>query len=97
MDQFQQNPMHIAAASGFADLVRYFIDSGEVDLMAQDINGNTCMHMTVKAGMPRLSWLISQSTRGECVRLINIENKQHLKPYDLIKNEKGLKLVNIFI
>ena len=45
--------------------------------------------MAAKSGMPRSCWLIAQKNRGECIRLINFENKQKQKPYDLIRNEKG--------
>ena len=51
--------------------------------------------MAVKSGMPRISWLIAQKNRGECIRLINIENKQKQKPYDLIRNEKGMHFKKI--
>jgi ankyrin repeat protein len=44
-DQFQQNPMHIAAASGFNDLIIYLLERSDVDIFAQDFNGNTCLHM----------------------------------------------------
>jgi hypothetical protein len=45
--------------------------------------------MAAKSGMARTCWLITQKNRGDCVRLINVENKQKQKPYDLIRNEKG--------
>lgn len=53
------------------------------------------MHMAVKSGMSRTCWLIAQKNRGECIRLINVENKQKQKPYDLIRNEKGLQFKKI--
>lgn len=45
VDQFQQNALHIACASGFSDLIMYLINRGEIDYYAQDFNGNTCLHM----------------------------------------------------
>lgn len=45
MDQFKQNALHIACASGFTGLIKYLIDQGGIDYMAQDFNGNTCLHM----------------------------------------------------
>ena len=45
--------------------------------------------MAAKSGMARICWLITQKNHGDYVRLINIENKQKQKPYDLIRNEKG--------
>ena len=32
IDQFQQNALHIAAASGFSDLAKYLIDSGDISM-----------------------------------------------------------------
>jgi hypothetical protein len=37
------------------------------------------MHMAAKSGMSRTCWLIAQKNRGECIRLINFENKQKQK------------------
>ena len=89
VDQFQQNALHIACASGFVDLIRYLIDSGDIDLFAQDLNGNTCLHMAVKCGLPRVCWQITEKNKGDCIRLIGIENNQHQTPYEMIRNERA--------
>lgn len=51
--------------------------------------------MAAKSGMAKTCWSIAQKNRGECARLINYENKQKQKPYDLIRNEKGYKFKQI--
>ena len=89
VDQFLQNPLHIACASGFQEMINYLLESGQIDLMAQDANGNTCLHMAVKYGLPRICWKIVQQNRGECARMIGTLNKQNQRPIDLIKNEKA--------
>ena len=91
VDQFLQNPLHIACASGFQEMINFLIDSGQIDLNAQDSNGNTCMHMAVKCGLPRICWKIAQQNGGECARLIGVVNNQNQRPIDLIRNEKGPK------
>lgn len=88
-DQFLQTPLHIACASGFADMAKFLIETGDIDLFSQDINGNTIMHMTARAALPRTCWMIAQKNRGECIRLLTIQNKQSQRPYDLIRNEKS--------
>ncbi len=88
-DQFLQNPLHIASASGFVDLMNYLLERSDIDIFAQDYNGNTVLHMTAKCGLPRMCWLIAQQRKGEGSRLIAIENKQNQLPYDIIKNERG--------
>ena len=90
VDQFFQNPLHIACASGFADMAKFLIESNDLDLFALDINGNTVLHMAARAAMPRTCWLIASKNRGECIFLSTISNKQKLTPYDLIRHEKGL-------
>ena len=81
--------MHIACASGFAELIKYLLDTGEVNIYAQDCNGNTCLHMAAKCGLPRLCWLITQKDRGEGARLIGVLNSQNQRPFDIIRNEKA--------
>ena len=87
MDKFLQNPLHIACSAGSSDLISYLLDSGQIDLYAQDSNGHTCMHLAVKSGLPRSCWTLSQQNRGECVRLITIPNKKNQLPIDLIAGE----------
>ena len=91
LDQFQQNALHIACACGYYDLAKFLLDSGEFNLFAQDVNGNTCLHMAVKSGMDRLCWQMTRFNHGECVRLVNITNNNNQKPFDLIRNERGFK------
>jgi hypothetical protein len=86
-DQFGQNVMHIAASLGYQELIRYILDHGNVNLYAQDCNGNTCLHLTANQGLARLCWLITQKNGGECVRLISVLNKQNQTAFDSIKNE----------
>ena len=76
-DQFEQNAMHIACASGFQELIRYLIEHGNINLYAQDCNGNTCLHMAAKCGLPRICWQITQKYNGEAIRLIGVLNKQN--------------------
>lgn len=90
-DQFLQTPLHIACASGCVEIANFLIETGDIDLFSQDINGNTVLHMAARAGMTRICWKISQKNRGECVRLASTPNKQQLRPYDLIRNEKSMK------
>ena len=47
--------------------------------------------MAARAGMSKICWEIAAKNRGECIRLATIFNKQNLRPYDLIRNEKGQK------
>ncbi len=91
VDQFLQTPLHIACASGFMEIAKFLIETGHIDLFSQDINGNTVLHMAARAGMPRICWAIAEKNRGECIRLATTYNKQKQRPYDLIRNEKGLK------
>ena len=87
VDQFGQNAMHIACASNFQELIKFLLDQGKLNLYAQDCNGNTCLHMAAKSGLARICWQITQKHNGECVRLINIANKQNQTPLDIIRNE----------
>ncbi len=90
VDQFLQNPLHIACASGFADLAKLLIESGDIDLLAVDINGNSILHMCARTAMVRTCWLITSKYKGETIRLVNTYNKQKQRPYDIIRNEKSL-------
>jgi hypothetical protein len=91
VDKFQQNSLHIACASGFHDLIIYLMKSREIDLFAQDLNGNTCLHMAVKSGLGRICWLLVRGTNKttDNSRLVTIINKQKQRPFDMIRNEKG--------
>jgi len=91
MDQFLQNPLHIACASGFNEIAKFLVETGHIDLFSQDINGNTVLHMAARSGMSRICWAIAQKNRGECIKLATVYNKQKQRPYDLVRNEKGLK------
>jgi hypothetical protein len=75
----------IACSTKNGDLARYLIRSKEFDMHHQDLNGNTCLHMAVKSGLPRLTHLICL-TGGKS--LINIQNKNHQIPLDMINNER---------
>lgn len=87
LDQFEQNVMHIACSLGFQELIRYLVDHGQINLYAQDCNGNSCLHLTALRGLPRISWLLTQQNNGQCIRLITLLNKQNQTPFDLIRNE----------
>jgi ankyrin repeat protein len=87
IDKFLQNPLHIACSLGSYELITYLVDSGQIDLYAQDANGNTCMHLAAKSGLPRSCWHIAQQNRGECIRLISIPNKKNQLPIDVIADE----------
>lgn len=89
VDQFLQNPLHIACASGYVEMAKFLIESGDLDLFAQDVNGNNVMHMASRAALTRICWLIAQQNKGDAVRLITVMNKQKQRPYDIIRNEKG--------
>jgi len=89
LDQFGQNPMHIAASLGYQELIRYLLDHGNINLYAPDCNGNTCLHLTAKQGLGRLCWLITQKNGGECARLISALNKQNQTAFDAIRNENA--------
>lgn len=85
-DRFKQNPLHIASASASSLLAQYLLKSKEFDLFDQDFNGNTCLHMSVKAGLHRVSWLyIQQAGR----RLLHVENKLRQTPLDMISTESA--------
>lgn len=45
LDQFKQNALHIACASGYSDLIHFLIKRGDINYYLQDFNGNTCLHM----------------------------------------------------
>lgn len=75
----------IACATKNGDLARYLIRSKEFDMHHQDLNGNTCLHMAVKSGLPRLTHLIC-TTGGKS--LMNVQNKNHQIPIDMIINER---------
>ena len=87
VDHFQQNALHIACGSGHADLVKYLLDTGEINIYAKDNNGNTCLHMAVKSALVKSSWLITQQHGGEASRLINIANFSSQTPIQLIKED----------
>lgn len=91
VDQFLQNPLHIACASGFSDLIIYLMKKSDIDIFAQDFNGNTVLHMAAKCGLSRICWMLAQMNKGEGVRLVGIPNKQMQLPFDIIKNERGYK------
>lgn len=94
VDQFMQNPLHIACATGCADLAKLLIESGDIDLMAVDINGNSILHMCARTGMLRTCWLIATKKKGEAIRLAMVYNKQKQRPYDIIRNEKSKSTLN---
>ena len=89
VDQFNQNAMHIACSLGFQEMIRYLLDHGKISMYAQDCNGNTCLHLAARQGLPRLCWLITQKNNGECARLIPILNKQNQTAFDVIRNENA--------
>jgi ankyrin repeat protein len=89
LDQFEQNVLLIACSLGFQELIRYLLDHGQINLNVQDCNGNTCLHLTVLQCLPRISWLITQQSNGQCIRLITLLNKQNQTPFDLIRNENA--------
>ena len=86
-DQFGQNALHIACSGAFYELTKYILSHGKINLYAQDCNGNTCLHMAAKAGMPKTSYAITRKNNGDCIRLVTIANNQNQTPYDLIRNE----------
>lgn len=88
-DQFQQNALHIACGSGFIDMIRFLIDRSSVDLFAKDFNGNTCLHLAAKCGLPRVCWLITQERNGEAAKLILMKNNSDQTPFDFIRNERA--------
>lgn len=89
LDQFNQNPLHIACASGFSDLISFLMKTGDMDYYVQDLNGNTCLHMAAKSGLARICWLLTRENNGDCAKLIGYQNKNNQTPFDLIRNEKG--------
>ncbi len=93
-DQFKQNALHIAAACGNDDLVRYLINTKEFNLYDQDFNGNTVLHMTSKAGLSRISWIIFKNSGR---RLLHVQNKLYQTPLELISSDTTPSYVVLFL
>jgi ankyrin repeat protein len=84
IDQFKQNPLHIACASQHVNLANYLIKTKKISLYEQDFNGNTCLHMAAKAGLSRVCWnIVKQAGK----RIINIQNGGHQCAHDLIASD----------
>lgn len=65
-DNDLRSPLHWAAGSGQQDVVQYLLQSGHVDLMRQDVLGQTPLSHAAKAGhVPAMALLLRRGANSE--------------------------------
>ncbi|KAG5446156.1 Ankyrin repeat and FYVE domain-containing protein 1 [Clonorchis sinensis] len=60
------HPLHMASANGLVETVRCLLRCGRADVNRQDVDGNTAVHLAVRAGHNRLVEILIQCPVLDC-------------------------------
>ena len=74
-DKYKATPLHAAARQGKVDIVKYLIQSSNIDINAMDMKGNTPLHYACMDGNDDVVNLLVS-----CAADVNASNKDKLSP-----------------
>nr|UPO70950.1 sTRP5 [Mesobuthus martensii] len=74
-DAFDNNPLHVAAENGYADVLKILLENG-ADIHSKNEDGETAMHLAAKSGHRNIVKLLLETSKS----IVNAEDEEKNTP-----------------